>query len=154
MELIQLNLKRDEINNDKVKKLYLQIQELLEKVKHKNLSPETIQFLNQQINDINIAGTNDPALQKLLRNRQNSIVKKLEANHKLVPKNYYRNLWLAVGMAAFGLPLGVVFGLLVGNIGLMAIGLPIGMAIGVGFGTLMDKKALEEGRQIDIELRF
>ena len=35
----------------------------------------------------------------------------------------------------------------------LAIGIPLGMAIGIGLGTGMDKKALEEGRQLDIEIR-
>jgi hypothetical protein len=36
----------------------------------------------------------------------------------------------------------------------IAIGLPIGMVIGIGIGTGMDKKALAEGRQIDVELKY
>jgi len=34
------------------------------------------------------------------------------------------------------------------------IGLAIGMAIGMAIGTGMDKKALEEGRQIDLEIKY
>lgn len=154
MEINQLNSKHEEIRNEKIKNLYLQMQELIGKLNHKNLPSETVQFINQEISEINTSELKNSSFQKLLKNKQNSIIKKLEADHKIVPKNYYRNLWLAVGMAAFGLPLGVVFGLMMGNIGLMAIGLPIGLAIGIGLGTSMDKKALEEGRQIDIELKF
>ena len=49
--------------------------------------------------------------------------------------------------------LGVAFGLSLGNIGLLAIGLPIGMAIGTLVGSKLDKKALESGKQLDIELK-
>ena len=76
-----------------------------------------------------------------------------EKELKIVPKNYYRNLWMVLGMSAFGLPLGVAFGLSLGNIGLLAIGLPIGMAIGTLVGSKLDKKALESGKQLDIELK-
>lgn len=31
--------------------------------------------------------------------------------------------------------------------------IPLGMAIGIAIGAGMDKKALEEGRQLDIEIR-
>ena len=31
--------------------------------------------------------------------------------------------------------------------------MPLGMAIGIAIGAGMDKKALEEGRQLDIEIR-
>jgi len=36
----------------------------------------------------------------------------------------------------------------------MAIGLPIGLGFGAALGSSMDKKAMEEGRQIDVELKF
>lgn len=72
---------------------------------------------------------------------------------KLVPKNYYRNLWMILGMTTFGLPLGVAFGLSLGNIGLLALGLPIGMVIGLAVGSSLDKKASENGKQLDIELK-
>lgn len=53
------------------------------------------------------------------------ILKLIEKELKLVPKNSYRNRWMAIGMSAFGVP------------------------IGAG----MDKKAFEEGRQLDMEIR-
>lgn len=56
------------------------------------------------------------------------------------------------GFTAFGLPIGVAFGLSMGNIGLMGVGLPLGMAIGLAVGYLLDKKALNEGRQLNIEI--
>lgn len=81
------------------------------------------------------------------------MVNTLEKEVKLVPKNHYRNRWLALGMAAFGLPMGVVFGISLGNMAFLAIGLPIGMAIGIAVGTGLDKKASEEGRQLDVEIK-
>jgi len=80
------------------------------------------------------------------------ILKLLEKEMKVVPKNHYRNLWLAVGMSAIGVPIGLVFGLCLGNIGLLGTGLPIGMAIGMVFGSNMDNKAFKEGRQLDMEV--
>lgn len=154
MEIKQLNLNPEQINNDKVKNLYDQMQQLIEKLHIKKLPSEIVQFINQQIEDINSTTLTGFQLYKFLKKIQTAIIKKLEADHKIVPKNYYRNLWTAVGMSAFGLPLGVVFGLSMGNIGLMALGLPIGLAVGVGVGTSIDKKALAEGRQIDMELKF
>ena len=56
-------------------------------------------------------------------------------------------------MTAFGLPIGITFGMLMNNMGLLAIGLPIGMGIGIAAGSGMDKKAREEGRQLNIELK-
>jgi hypothetical protein len=71
-----------------------------------------------------------------------------------VPKNHYRNVWLALGIAAFGVPLGVVFGASLGNMGYLAIGIPFGLSIGLAIGTGLDKKAADEGRQLDVEINF
>ena len=61
---------------------------------------------------------------------------------------------MVLGMSSFGLPMGVAFGLALGNIGLMGLGLPIGMGIGLAVGTNMDKKALAEGRQLAFEAKM
>ncbi|MFW5708571.1 MAG: hypothetical protein ACOC12_11640, partial [Bacteroidota bacterium] len=84
--------------------------------------------------------------------KQANIFSFLEKELKLVPANYYRNTWLAIGMAAFGLPIGAAFGILTGNIALIGIGLPIGLAVGMALGSEMDKKAAEEGRQLDLSV--
>jgi len=63
-----------------------------------------------------------------------------------------RVLLLAVGMAVFGIPIGAALGASFRNMAFLALGVPIGMAIGIAVGTGMDKKAFEEGRQIDMEI--
>ena len=57
-------------------------------------------------------------------------------------------------MSAFGIPIGVAFGSSVGNMGLLAIGMPIGMGIGIAVGAHMDKKAADQGRQLDLEIKY
>jgi hypothetical protein len=56
---------------------------------------------------------------------------------------------MAIGMAVFGIPLGVVFGMSPGNMAFIGIGLPIGL----GVGSEKDKKAFREDRQLDIEIK-
>ena len=90
----------------------------------------------------------------MLKQKRFKIIKLLEKELKIVPKNYYRNLWFIVGMSVFGLPLGVAFGISIGNLGLLGIGLPIGMVIGIAVGSGMDKKAHKEGRQLNIEIKY
>lgn len=89
---------------------------------------------------------------KAIKEKEKKIVKLLEKNHKIVPKKYYQTLWMILGMSAFGLPIGAAFGYLMKNMGLLGIDLPIGM--GTGVGSYLDKKALAEGRQLDIGLKF
>lgn len=61
-------------------------------------------------------------------------------------------MWIALGMSAFGLPVGAAMGLTIGNMALLGIGLPIGMVFGLAIGSAMDKKSLKEGTQLNIEL--
>lgn len=103
---------------------------------------------------MNAFSIEDKFFVKAIKEKEKKIVKLLEKNHKIVPKKYYQTLWMVLGMSAFGLPIGVAFGLIMGNIGLLGIGLPIGMGFGIGVGAYLDKKALNEGRQLDVDLKY
>ncbi|MCB0383501.1 MAG: hypothetical protein KDD05_09465 [Psychroserpens sp.] len=113
-----------------------------------------MKVINENIDKVNSVPESDKALRKVLKYAQSNIIKLIEKEHKLVTINHYRNTWLAVGMAVFGIPLGVALGVSLGNMALLGIGLPIGMVIGLAVGTAMDKKALEEGRQINLEIKY
>jgi hypothetical protein len=60
---------------------------------------------------------------------------------------------MALGIAVYGVPLGLAFGVSLDNMAFLGIGIPIGLAIGIGVGNGMDKKALKEGRQLDLEIK-
>ena len=153
MEFKKLNNRQEILTDDKLFKSYNQFVELHNELKKRELSEDLIKSVNLSVDKINSSTLKDKQLIKFIKKEQSSILKQIAKEHKIVPKNYYRNLWLALGMSAFGLPIGVALGLSVGNIGLLAIGLPIGMAIGLAFGSSLDKKALNEGRQLDIEIK-
>lgn len=91
---------------------------------------------------------NGDSLLQSIKKAQTEILKLLEKEEKIVPVNHYRKLWMIMGMSTFGLPIGVAFGLSMGNLGMLGIGLPIGMAIGISVGSSMDKKAKSQGRQL------
>ena len=86
---------------------------------------------------------------KQIKSAQAGIIKLLDQELNLVPQNHYQLKWLVLGMATFGVPLGVVFGIALGNLAFLGIGLPIGMAIGIAIGTSKDKQAQDEGMQLD-----
>lgn len=151
MEIIQLT--KIDSSNPKVENSIIQFKRLVEILNTKNLPKNIIEKINYEISILNSSEIVGNSFLHLLKKKRNSITKLIEKELKLVPKNYYRNLWFVLGMTAFGLPLGVTFGLSIGNIGLLGIGLPIGMVIGLLIGSLMDKKALESGKQLDIELK-
>jgi hypothetical protein len=119
----------------------------------KHSLPESlVNHINTEIDAISqFPGSTEETAKKLAVLRKN-LLQKLEKEYKLVPKNHYRNTWLPLGMAAFGLPIGTAFGLMMNNISLLAIGLPIGLSIGIAFGSAKDQKAKKEGRQLDFEI--
>lgn len=143
-----------ESTHPKLFKAYSQLNLLLNALQSKVLPQDTSYTIDQAIDEINAIADTDRLLIKKVKEKQNAIIKLLEKQHKIVPKNYYRNLWMVVGMSGFGLPIGVAFGMSIGNIAMLGIGMPIGMAIGIGVGSSMDKKALEEGRQLDFEVKM
>ncbi len=154
MKIIELKEIQNTSENSKLPPLYTQFQKLLEELRKKELPDTLIESINQDIEILNATTLTDDKLRKLFKEKQTKIVRLVEKEVKIVPQKYYMTLWLAMGMSVFGLPLGVVLGLSLGNMGLMGIGLPIGMAIGVAVGTNMDKKAAQEGRQLDVIIKY
>lgn len=148
-----LNKRPDLERNNKLNKKYIQFEKLLNELRSRELPTEMVVYINNDIEQINsILGT-EKELGKQLRIVQSRILKDLEKKLKIVTKNHYRNTWLVLGMATFGIPLGVVFGTTMGNMAFLGIGMPIGMVIGMVVGASMDKKASENGKQLDLEIK-
>lgn len=153
MQLIELNENPNAALSAKSNLYHTQIEYILNDLNNRDLPDYVVNSINAAVEELNATTKTEYALHKLLKQKQTDIVKLLEKELKIVPINYYRNLWMAVGMAAFGLPLGVAFGTAIGNMGMMAIGLPIGMVIGIAVGTKFDKRAHEDGRQLSVEIK-
>lgn len=127
-------------------------EKLLAEMKSRNLPDSIIESTNQEIVLIEASSSDEKIFAKQLKKSQTLILKVLEKELKIVPKNYYRSIYMSLGMAGFGIPLGVAFGLALGNLGLLGIGLPIGLAIGIGIGTAKDNKAKASGDQLDVDI--
>jgi hypothetical protein len=153
MNIIKLHINPEIENNIKLKEKYFQFEKLLVELRKKELPEEIVASVNQDIDNLNSFSGSGDELRKLITKKQTGILKVLEKELKLVPKNHYRNLWMVLGMSVFGIPMGVAFGASLGNMAFLGIGLPIGMVIGIAMGTGMDKKAHNEGRQIDMEIK-
>ncbi|REE00128.1 hypothetical protein [Marinoscillum furvescens] len=152
MEIKALKNSSTLASNKKLQKTYSQFDQLLKELRTKELPEQVIEIINAGIDQVHQAMENEKVLQKQIKQTQTIILKLLEKELKLVTKNHYRNVWLAVGMAAFGIPMGVAFGLSFGNMAFIGTGMPIGLAIGIAIGTGMDKKAFDEGRQLDMDI--
>jgi hypothetical protein len=153
MEIKELKKRPNFDHNKGLMGSYCQFDKLLMELRKRKLDQETVISINNGIDLINSVSESEKELRKQIEKTQSSILKLIEKEHKLVTKNHYRNTWFALGMV-FGVPFGAAFGSSFGNMGLIGIGLPIGMVIGMAIGSGMDKKAFEEGRQIDLEIKY
>jgi hypothetical protein len=140
--------------NVQVQEMSLQFEKLLTELRKKKLPDGLVMAINKEIEPLNTTYGSGNERRKSIRKIQTRLIKLIEKEVKLVPKNYYRNLWLTLGMAGFGIPIGVAFGASLGNMAFIGVGLPIGLAFGIALGTGMDKKALAEGRQLDLEIKY
>lgn len=130
------------------------LNQLLGELTRKGVPDDVVYNINQKVEELNSFSGSDKALSKKLSSTQSDILKLVEKELHLVVKHHYRNTWMAVGMTSFGIPMGVVMGLSLGNMGLMAIGLPLGLVIGLAIGSKKDQKAREEGKQLDYEIKY
>ena len=148
MEIFELNRRPNLNQNKKLYKKYFQFETLINELKRKELTDDIISTINDQIKQVNSISNSEKELKKQLRRSQLEILKLVEKELKLVVKNHYRNMWLGVGMA-LGVAIGSALGTGTGNMSLFGLGLPFGMAMGIAYGTTLDKKAKEEGRQLN-----
>jgi len=154
MNIIELKERPGIQQHIKLHQAYLQLQTFLHELNKRSIPNNVAQPINATILNLNTIADATTGLKKAIHKAQSNIIKLVVKELKIVPRSYYRNMWFAVGMTAFGLPIGVIFGMSMGNIGLMAVGLPLGMLIGAIIGTSMDKKAAKEGRQLQTEIRY
>jgi len=153
MEIKELKKRLSLAHNKGLIGSYSQFDKLLMELRKKDLPQEIVNSINKGIDQINSVFESEKELRKQIKKTQSSILKLIEKEHKLVTKNHYLNTWLVVGMV-LGVPFGAAFGTSLGNMGLIGIGIPIGMVVGMAVGSGMDKKAFEEGRQLDVEIKY
>lgn len=154
MKLRTVNKKLRIDNTGKLGRKYQHFLELLKELQKRELSEEVAQSINEEIDKVNALSRSEKELEKQIDLSQHAILKLIEKELQLVPKNHYKRTWLALGIAAFGIPLGVAFGSSLGNMAYIGIGLAMGLAIGLGIGSAKDKKAEEEGLQLDWDINF
>ncbi|MBZ9629755.1 hypothetical protein LB465_03105 [Salegentibacter sp. LM13S] len=151
MYIIELKERQDISTHKSLKYAYSQFDILLKDLRKKELPEDIIQSINQNVKEINSSTETDKNLMKLLNKEQTQILRLVRKELRLIPKNHYTFLWMALGIAVFGLPTGIIYGKISGNMGLLSLGLPIGLGIGIMVGMWLDSKVKKEGRQINAD---
>lgn len=151
MALKKFTLNSSSAATPKIKSCIDRFENLLIAIDKKEISESVLQKINVEIVKVNTLSLHQKKTCNEIYQSQKRIIKILEKELKLVPKNYYRNLWMILGLASFGVPIGVALGLSFGNMAFMGTGIPFGMIIGMGVGASMDQKAASENRQLDFD---
>ena len=154
MQIKNLNKRTNFDLNSRLSKKYVQFQNLIDELRNRNLNDDIISIINDNVDLINSSLDSDTKFAKQLKNAQSKILKSIEKQHQLVTKNYYRNIWFALGVGAIGVPMGVIIGVFSGNMAFIGIGIPIGFGIGLSIGTMRDQKIKEKGKQLDFEIKY
>lgn len=152
MTFTQLKSKPAYKTNEELKQKFLEFKKLIVAMKKKKIPAEQIEEINAEMELINTFDGDEAALLKQYKNSLAGIISMLESKLSLVPKGYYRNKWMAIGIALFGVVLGTVFGVVMDNMAFIALGIPFGVGIGLAIGRRKDKKAFDNGNQLDIEI--
>lgn len=152
MEIERLSSQIELSNTSKLEATYTQFDTLLIELRKKKIPSQLINRINADVVEINSFAGSGTDFGKFIKMKQSTIVNLLAKEVKIVPKNYYQTIWMSMGMAAFGIPIGVAIGTATKNMGLLGVGLPIGLGLGVVVGRKMDEKAAKENRQLNIVL--
>ena len=154
MNITELKERSDISEDVKLSRIYTQLQELIKELKQRELPDEIVETINKDVEELNSTSLVGKELRKLTKQKQTNILFILMKKLKIVPKNHYRIMWMALGMSVFGFPIGIAYGAALGNVGLFPTGVGFGMVIGLILGKRIDKKAFEEGRQLGVEIKY
>ena len=137
--------------NKRLLKEYQKMEDLIEALNKKEIPAELLTVINDDIKLVNSFSGTDKELTKTLRKTHSKILKFVEKELKLVAKNHYRTLWMAIGISVFGISMGTVFSTVFGNYSYLGMGIPIGMVFGLVIGANLDKNAEKDGKQLDLD---
>ena len=152
MEIKHLSSPIDLSNTAKLENAFNQFDTLLTELRKKEIPSQLIDRINAHVLEIKSFAGSGTDFGKFIKMKQSAIVNLLAKEAKIVPKNYFQTIWMSIGMAAFGIPIGVAIGTATKNMGLLGVGLPIGLGLGVVVGRKMDEKAAKENRQLNVVL--
>ncbi|WP_296619364.1 hypothetical protein [Marivirga sp.] len=147
MPINNLNPEYQESQNSLLKKRVLKFEQLLEALNEKEISESVLNVINVETDRLNKIQSKS-ALPLQIQKSIQEILKITEKELNLVSENHYTFLWIVLGMAVFGLPIGILAALALDNLAFMSLGLGFGMAIGISVGAYKDNQANKEGRQI------
>lgn len=149
--IIPLENREEFKQSEKLAKVYQKVQRLIEVLNTRIDIPSDIENNIQQEAQVMDEYEGSPKeLRKILKKGYTQILSILRKEVGLVPKGYHQGKWIALGMAIWGIPIGLILSIPLGNMSMLGAGLPIGMGIGIAIGSTLDQKAEKAGKQLDL----
>ena len=139
-------------NYKRLNKRFVRFESLIVELNTLDLQDDILIAINEFIDKLNSIHETKKSFSKQLKTAQNDILKLLENKLNIVPSNHYTTKYMAIGIA-LGLGLGSAIGAASSNMAQTGIWLPIGLAIGLTYGNKLDKKAKEEGKALNFEIK-
>ncbi|MCL2028427.1 MAG: hypothetical protein FWG79_08085 [Bacteroidales bacterium] len=165
MNIIELKEKPNISNDVKLDRIYAVFQNFLEELRKRDWSNHPIEAvnrdaeaINRDIEKINSSSYTSNALRNLLKYKLGNIIMILRQNHKVVPQNYYRNQWTiltVIPLCPFILWITTTTTMndWIPSV-IISMGLIVAFIIGRSVAKNKDRKAFEEGRQLNIASNF
>lgn len=152
MEFVSLKARPQLAKHKQLNKQYDQFQRYLLELAKKKIPTSFVKEVNAELSKLNSISESDSSFRRTFKKTKKRITDRVVKELNYVPIHFYRTLGVAIGMAAFGIPIGLAFAFALQNMAFIGIGIPMGLAVGIAVGTGMDKKAKEEGRQLSIDI--
>lgn len=144
---IQNNIQHEQ--SKKLAKALNRIRALIQELNSRKLPEYIVNQINEYVDSIDSYEGSPKKLARFINQLTAKMLELLKKELNIVPKNYYQNLWMAIGIGAFGVPIGIIWFAILDNPAFISIGLPLGLPIGIAIGAMIDKKAAKEGRQLE-----
>ena len=151
MKLKNLNPRQTYHENKSLSESFKKLQGILAALEKRNLTEEIATAVNNETEVLNTFEGHDKKLLMKIKTAENNILKLVRMKMGLIPERFYTFLWMPLGMAALGLPLGTALFTITGNAAFIGLGFPIGLGAGVMLGMGLDKKAKKENRVLIID---
>ena len=100
--------------NKKLFKAYQKMAKLITALGKKEVPEAIVDEINIKIANLNAASRDEKEYARELDRAYQSTLKLVQEKLNWVPRDFYRDQWMALGLSVFGLPLGVVTGTCVG----------------------------------------
>lgn len=126
------------------------LERLISELNKKSIPEPLTKKINLSLEGIGAFQGSHQAVAGLIRKVYRQLLTLVRKELGLVPKYYYRSIYLSIGIAAFGLPVGLLISVLIKNFAFIGIGLPVGLTTGMAIGNAMDAKAQKENKQLNI----